>query len=160
MKNLSIVLLSVFSLCFIGCTKVSPEDPAISLKTRKKRIQNEWELEKLLNQGTEVTDSNISDIELDMTEVYIGQEQYKWTVTYTNGITVEEEGEWRIDPSDKRKLLFEQEDEFAYVGSDYVFIEGDSKEFYLHRVAKNELWLRRLDEYSCTEPNEFRFKKK
>ena len=143
-------------IAMAACTKVSPEDPALSMKTRHARIKNDWKLDQLLNLGVEIIDSDIQTMTLEFFE-WIGEDKYTWTTVYTDGSKLEEEGKWNIDANDKRKIVFEQDDEYAYVNGYYTFIPGTVSEYYLQRVAKKELWLRKLTDVTCDGANEFRF---
>ena len=144
----SLVLLALIFFSGTSCTKVSPEDPWISFRSRTNRITNNWKLEKLLNDGNEVQNSDITQIDLEISDVL---DDYTWKTTYKDGSSTEETGKWEINSSDNREIIFKPD--FSLTAPDQ-----EDRVFYLHRVSHKELWLRQLTGIICDHADEFKFK--
>lgn len=122
LKLKSIILLSAVLFTFASCSKYE-EGPAISLKTKKNRITNEWQLDEYYENG------ELSKLDNDEKSILDIQKDGKFEVRDDGWV---DSGEWDFT-SDKTKLILTYPDEA-------ISLE-------ILKLKSNELWLReRWDE--------------
>lgn len=122
LKLKSIILLSAVLFTFASCSKYE-EGPAISLKTKKNRITNEWQLDEYYENG------ELSKLDDDEKSILDIQKDGKFEVRDDGWV---DSGEWDFT-SDKTKLILTYPDEA-------ISLE-------ILKLKSNELWLReRWDE--------------
>ncbi len=115
--KLSIKVLTVFILAsvFVGCSKYE-NGPALSLKSKKARVTNEWIIEK----ATDITENK------DITSDYAGEiwDFRKDGSFFKNG---ELKGTWDFY-NDKEAVIITKSD-------------GDSDIFRILKLKEKEMWL-------------------
>ena len=125
-KTLKIAALLFTSLVIFGSSCKKYEDgPSLSLRTKKARLANTWEL-------TEATDGNV-DISAFMTGLEMTIEKdgnYSKGGTIANGTTINEIGTWEFS-EDKTTLILSPNGSLFPV------------KWIITRLKNDELWLKR-----------------
>jgi hypothetical protein len=125
----SIILTLVAVILSTGCKY--EEGPAISLRTKKARMENTWNIEKAMDDGEDVTDSYDNyTLRLDKTGDASLTASYSYGPFAYTGTT---DGTWDFT-NDKNDLKLDFEDDDA------------DMEFQILKLTNEELWLREKGE--------------
>ena len=122
----TIAILIGLPLFFSSCKKYE-EGPALSLRSKKERVANTWEIEKAYDDGEDVTD-NYDQFELQM----LNNNEATLVAIYTYGDFTFEyvtNGYWSFD-NNKEDLVLDFEDDNA------------DERYQILRLKEDELWLR------------------
>lgn len=118
----------LIGLGFTSCSKY-PDGPAISLKTKKARVENTWVIEKALRNGNDVTDDySIYTLKLNKD----GDANLKATIDFGSFIYQgETNGTWQFN-SNKENIIFD------YQNNDF------DNTYQILKLKTDELWIREL----------------
>lgn len=119
-------LLIGLPMFFISCKKYE-EGPALSLRSKKERVANTWEIEKAYDDGEDVTDS-YDQFELQL----LNNGEATLAAIYTYGdftFEAETNGDWSFE-NNKEELRLDFEDDDA------------DRTYQILRLKEDELWLR------------------
>ena len=130
-KLLSVVI--ILSVTSIGCQKYD-DGPFFSFLPKKDRLANEWEIEKIIQNGSDVTSYYSTD---NLSIEYKKDGTYKTTYILL-GQPLTETGDWEFD-SKKENLI--------------TTPDGSSSEtkFKILKLMNKELWLEKEDGSNVTE---------
>lgn len=118
-----------FALAAVSCKKYE-EGPVISLRSKKARVVNKWKIEKVTENGRDVTDDYKNNtIEFKEDGKFIATE------SIGGGLSVSAEGKWEFN-SDKTKII--------------VTLDNDKTEAEILRLKENSLWLKEVKTYGTT----------
>lgn len=131
MKTIELMTLSVLSIFLIsstGCQKYE-DGPAFSLRSKKARVANTWEIAKAIEDGNDVT-NRYEQYEVEFKTD--GDARLK-AIYSTGGATIEFEtdGTWEFS-NQKENLVMDMEDDNA------------DETYQILKLKENELWLREL----------------
>jgi len=134
MKKISVLLMSlaVFAFVFVGCKKYD-DGPTLSLASKKSRVVNTWTIEKITDNGIDVTQAYLAlvpgySMEMKKDNTYI--------ITVT-GSSNAETGTWDFD-SKKENLITTPSN-------------GTAQTAKITRLKSSELWLTETDGSDVTE---------
>lgn len=124
--------LAVLAFLFVGCKKYE-DGPTISLSSKKSRVVNVWEVEKVMDNGIDVTQAYLAffpgfSIEMKKDNTYI--------ITYT-GSSNATTGTWDFD-SNKENLITTP-------------TGGTAQTAKINRLTGKELWVTETDGSDITE---------
>jgi len=131
MKKLNVILLTVVASVLM-LTSCSPyeEGPAISLRSRTERLDNEWRLTRLYINGTEQTLSSF-DQQTTLEFKDNGTVNYSYAVMDSTAIVITGSGTWEFND--------DQTEVFTTVTYTLGGTEKDT--FKILRLKEEELWL-------------------
>lgn len=130
MKPINTTLMLMLAGMFMlpSCKKYE-DGPALSLRSKKARIANEWQIERVYEKGSDVT-NDFDEYTLDLTK----DNSATLTYTYRNaGFTIQlsTRGTWAlVDDKENLRLDFDNNDS-----------DGN---FRILRLKEKELWLREM----------------
>lgn len=138
MKAIKILLPVIFAAFLFGtqsCGKYE-EGPAISLRTKKERLVNDWVLKEYYKNGSkqDLKDSEELEIKDDGSAVITDTYEFLGTTT-----TNTDNYKWDFN-SDKTKLIL------TYVNDDGKINENAATTYTITKLYENELWLTQKDE--------------
>ncbi len=127
MKSLQKHVLSLLAIALIASSCSKYEDgPSFSLLPKKERVTNNWEVEKAMEDGQDVT-SSYEQYELDLRK----DNSATLTARYEGGagaVVFETDGTWEFQ-NNKSDLKLDYENDEA------------DETYIILRLAKDELWL-------------------
>ena len=131
MKKLNVILLTVLA-SILMLTSCSPyeEGPAISLRSRTERLDNEWRLTRLYINGTEQTLSSF-DQQTTLEFKDNGTVNYSYAVMDSTAIVITGSGTWEFND--------DQTEVFTTITYTLGGTEKDT--FKILRLKEEELWL-------------------
>ena len=131
MKKLNVILLTVVASVLM-LTSCSPyeEGPAISLRSRTERLDNEWRLTRLYINGTEQTLSSF-DQQTTLEFEDNGTVNYSYAVMDSTAIVITGSGTWEFND--------DQTEVFTTITYTLGGTEKDT--FKILRLKEEELWL-------------------
>ncbi len=138
--SIAIVALLVGSVSVTGCGKYD-EGPSISLRTKKARVVGEWEIEKIMRNGVDIT----SDYRIfAASEVMTLKKDDSYTLAITNtslagGGTDSESGTWAF-ASDKEKFTTSVTDNNVTTTFTYDILRLTNKEFWTKEVDGSDTY--------------------
>lgn len=118
----TLITLAVIAFVFSSCAKFE-DGPKISLKSKKSRIAQEWELKVLYN-----ADGEEQAVVPEWTMDYSKEGDYNTSV-----YGFEQEGTWAFDGDVNLKITYE----ISGLGATYKSYEN----YEILRLASDELWL-------------------
>lgn len=112
----------ITTVLFAGCKKYE-EGPAVSLRSKKARMENTWEIDRAYNRdGEDITDE-YDEYELRMTKDGDAELRAEYF-----GVSVDTEGTWEFeDNKEEVRLDFENDDA--------------DRLYHILRLKEDELWL-------------------
>lgn len=114
---------------FTSCKKY-PDGPAISLKSKKARVENTWVIEQAIRNGNDVTsDYSIYTLKLNKD----GDANLKATVDFGGGFVYQgnTDGTWEFN-SNKTNIIFD------YENNDFDNV------YQILKLKTDELWIREI----------------
>jgi hypothetical protein len=132
MKKTSLVLMSlaVFAFVFVGCKKYE-EGPTISLASKKNRVVNTWVIEKIINNGTDITQAYLllfPDFSMEM------KKDNTYIITYSGSSA--ETGTWDFDSKKEHIVTTPSGGSSA---TTYEILMLKSKEIWVKEVDGNDV---------------------
>ncbi len=141
MKKLNVILLTVV-VSVLMLTSCSPyeEGPAISLRSRTERLDNEWRLTRLYINGTEQTLSSF-DQQTTLEFEDNGTVNYSYAVMDSTAIVITGSGTWEFND--------DQTEVFTTITYTLGGTEKDT--FKILRLKEEELWFENNEDGDVVE---------
>ena len=141
MKKLNVILLTVV-VSVLMLTSCSPyeEGPAISLRSRTERLDNEWRLTRLYINGTEQTLSSF-DQQTTLEFKDNGTVNYSYAVMDSTAIVITGSGTWEFND--------DQTEVFTTITYTLGGTEKDT--FKILRLKEEELWFENNEDGDVVE---------
>lgn len=141
MKKLNVILLTVVASVLM-LTSCSPyeEGPAISLRSRTERLDNEWRLTRLYINGTEQTLSSF-DQQTTLEFKDNGTVNYSYAVMDSTAIVITGSGTWEFND--------DQTEVFTTITYTLGGTEKDT--FKILRLKEEELWFENNEDGDVVE---------
>ena len=141
MKKLNVILLTVLA-SILMLTSCSPyeEGPAISLRSRTERLDNEWRLTRLYINGTEQTLSSF-DQQTTLEFKDNGTVNYSYAVMDSTAIVITGSGTWEFND--------DQTEVFTTITYTLGGTEKDT--FKILRLKEEELWFENNEDGDVVE---------
>lgn len=141
MKKLNVILLTVVASVLM-LTSCSPyeEGPAISLRSRTERLDNEWRLTRLYINGTEQTLSSF-DQQTTLEFEDNGTVNYSYAVMDSTAIVITGSGTWEFND--------DQTEVFTTITYTLGGTEKDT--FKILRLKEEELWFENNEDGDVVE---------
>ncbi|MBW8050894.1 MAG: hypothetical protein FVQ77_11275 [Cytophagales bacterium] len=130
LKGLLITGLAI--ICMTGCKKYD-EGPAISLRSKTKRVVNLWKLDKYYWNGTEATSSLLIS---GYTEEYTKSGSYTRSYVDKDGDFFSETGNWEFDDK-KDNLVIKSVSSIELTNNNSTVTNTNST---ILKLKENEMW--------------------
>lgn len=128
MKNLKITAAVLATVVLVSCNKYE-EGPAVSLASKKARVENTWKIGQALRNGDDVT-SDYDEYTLKLTK----DGDANLAALYTAGnfsYEAETDGTWEFKSNKENLFLNFQDDDF-------------DQEYQILKLEKDDMWLREI----------------
>ena len=141
MKKLNVILLTVLA-SILMLTSCSPyeEGPAISLRSRTERLDNEWRLTRLYINGTEQTLSSF-DQQTTLEFKDNGTVNYSYAVMDSTAIVITGSGSWE----------FNDDETEVFTTITYTLGGTEKDTFKILRLKEEELWFENNEDGDVVE---------